>query len=60
MKFNLKEATEVTSKLTIKDLKQFYKDFIKVKPIFWFVSPYNDEEIYKIFKQSKYYKNFKE
>lgn len=57
-KFEFKKAKAEMLKLTTKDLLDFFQEYIRKEPIFWFVSPHQEEEIMEIFKQSKFYKRF--
>lgn len=56
-KFEFEKAKEEVLKMTVIDVKSFITEFLKRKPNFWFSSPYSQEEIEGIFRQSKFYRN---
>lgn len=58
-KFDNREWLKVSKIMTNESIKEVYEKLLSVKPIFWFESPYEDKEIYTIFKKSKFFKKYK-
>ncbi len=59
IKFDFTQAKKHAMKLTREDLAEYKNEFFKIIPAFWFVSPNkNEDEIYTIFKSSRFYNRY--
>lgn len=58
-KFDYRIAKKAAKSITPEKLLDFAKKFFEIEPIFWINSPYEDEEILKVFENHKFHKKFK-